>query len=101
MINITPHTAETKLKMSLARKGRPLPEGTKRSGKDNPFYGKHHSEESKQKLREAALGRKLSEETKLKMRGRVAWNKGRKNPEHSKCLRQKYKNGWAPRKKAA
>lgn len=35
----------------------------------NPFYGKKHSEETKQKLREANLGRKHSEKTKQKITG--------------------------------
>jgi group I intron endonuclease len=38
--------AETKRKISIAKKGKP-----------SPFKGKHHSDESKQKLREAALRR--------------------------------------------
>lgn len=37
-------------------------------GEGNPFYGKHHTEETKEKIRQAALGRKLSEETKQKIR---------------------------------
>lgn len=34
---------------------------------NNPFYGKHHSEESKQKISEKNKGRKWSEEQKRKM----------------------------------
>lgn len=34
---------------------------------DHPMYGKRHSEEAKQKMREKAIGRKASEETKRKM----------------------------------
>ena len=33
-----------------------LPGGGVKSGKDNPMYGKHHSEESKQKNRESHIG---------------------------------------------
>jgi hypothetical protein len=57
------------------------------SGKNNPFYGKHHTLESKEKNKIAHLGntiRKgchLSKETKLKMslskKGYVPWNKGK------------------------
>lgn len=36
-------------------------------GEKNPFYGKHHTEETKQKLREKSTGRKQTEETKQKM----------------------------------
>jgi len=38
-----------------------------RSGEDNPFYGKKHSEETKEKLRKLKLGTTLSEDTKRKM----------------------------------
>ena len=41
---------ESKKKMSEARKGKHL-------GKDNSFYGKHHSEESKKRMSEANKGR--------------------------------------------
>lgn len=37
-----------------------------RKEENNSFYGKHHTEETKQKLREINLGRKQSEETKAK-----------------------------------
>ena len=37
------------------------------TGQSNPFYGKKHSEESKQKMASVKLGRKLSDETKKKM----------------------------------
>ena len=39
----------------------------KRTGKDNPFYGKKHSEETKKKNAEAHKGKKFSEETKKKI----------------------------------
>lgn len=47
---------ETKKLMSL-----------KRSGELNPLYGKFHSEQTKELMRQKALGRKFSEETKLLM----------------------------------
>lgn len=56
------------------------------NGKDNHFYGKHHTEEAKQKNREAHLGTKMSEETKRKMseshRRNNVWQ-GRKHSETS------------------
>ena len=36
-------------------------------GKKHPFYGKHHSKESKEKNRKAHIGKVLSEETKQKI----------------------------------
>ena len=71
-------------------------------GENNPFYGKHHSNEARRKISEARTGKKfgpLSEETKKKIseaqkgkkhseerirknseshKGQVAWNKGKK-----------------------
>ena len=39
----------------------------KMSGPNNPNYGKHPSEETKQRMSESAVGRKASEETKRRM----------------------------------
>lgn len=67
------HTEETRKKMSKAKKGRPnglagIPKSAehrkkisenakKRVGDKNPFYGKKHSEETKEKIREINKGR--------------------------------------------
>lgn len=40
---------------------------SKRTGELNPLFGKFHSQETKELMREKALGRKYSEETKLLM----------------------------------
>ena len=53
-------------------------------GKENPFYGKHHTEVTKKILSKKALGRKHTEEAKRKMRGRL--------PSHGKHI--KYNNIW-------
>ena len=45
-----------------------------RYGESNPFYGKHHTEESKRKISESQKGKTDSEETKLKKK------KSHKNP---------------------
>jgi group I intron endonuclease len=47
-------------------KGMQLPQ---MSGKNHPMFGKHLSEETKQKISKSNKGRKMSKETKLKVRG--------------------------------
>jgi len=62
---------ETRKKISIKLKGR-------FKGKDNPFYGKHHSEESRRKISEANKGNK--------------YNNGRKfSEEHKQHLRDSWK----------
>ena len=50
------------------------------SGKNNPMYGKHLSEETKKKISVARMGQKASEETKIKL---SASRTGEKN---SRCV---------------
>ena len=46
-------------------------------GEDNPFYGKHHSEETKQKISQSKLGKKIhSNEFKVKQAERQKQRKG-------------------------
>lgn len=61
------------------------------SGKNNPFYGKHHTEETKQKIKEHMpnmshiwKGRHHTEESKQKMRGLRPSMTGDKNPNFGK-----------------
>lgn len=51
---------ETKRKISASRKG-------KCAGSSNGFYGKTHSEEVRNRIRQAHIGKKLSDNTKAKM----------------------------------
>lgn len=73
-------TEETKLKMSLVKKGKPSPNKGKKMSEEqkvkiseamkgdlNPFYNKNHTEETKKKMSESKKGHKLSEETKTKI----------------------------------
>lgn len=50
-------------------------------GENHSFFGKHHSEETKQKLREANLNKEVSEETRKKL---SLASSGEKNPNYGK-----------------
>lgn len=68
------------------------------SGENHYMYGKHHSEETKKKIRIANLGKHLTDETKQKISENNAW-KGKKRPEHSERMKGKNnpmyeKNPW-------
>lgn len=65
---------ETKRKMSEAHKGR-------YTGKENPMYGKHLSEEAKAKISKANKGRHHTEEVKKKM---SETRKGENHPLYGK-----------------
>ncbi len=54
------HTQKDKLRMKKLKEGMFL-------GENNPFYGKHHTTEQKEKWKKDRKGRKLSEEWKLKI----------------------------------
>lgn len=66
--------------------------GRKLFGEENPFYGKHHSEETKQILSAKNTGRKATDEER-KMRSEI--NKGVNNPfygkQHSDEIKRKIK----------
>lgn len=60
------------------------------TGENHPWFGKHHSEETKEKIRQASIGRVLTEETKIKL---SITNGGENNPfygkKHSEDTRKK------------
>jgi len=58
----TPEAIEANRKRNLGHKN-----NYDISGKNNPMYGKHHSKETKAKIRKKAIGRKVSEETRRKL----------------------------------
>lgn len=55
--------------------------GRKLFGKENPFYGKHHTDETKQIISEKNTGRKATDEER-KMRSQI--NRGSNNPFYGK-----------------
>ena len=77
-------------------------------GEKNPFYGKHHSAESKKKISESQKGKQAGEdnpmyrkhhtdEARRKMseakKGKTTWNKGKKlSAEHKKKIGEAHKN---------
>lgn len=69
---VYPRTREHRERLSQAHLNKPQPDMT---GENNPFYGKHHSEEAKAKIGQAnrfgyprRLGIRHTETTKMKMR---------------------------------
>ena len=96
---------ESKMKISKALIGHEVSDETKqkmsekaklRTSEENPFYGKHHSNETKTKISEANKGRKHSEESKKKMSD---IRKGRKSPmegkQHSEETKRKISKNHA------
>lgn len=83
-------------KRSLAMKG-------KLSGKNNPMYGKHHSDEFKQKRREYFIlhnpGKNKTEETKKRISASKKGKPGtRHTEEYKKLMSEKMKEIWKQRK---
>jgi group I intron endonuclease len=82
---------ETRLKMSLAK-----------SGKNNPFFKKHHSKESREKIalsnkgeNGSFYGKHHSEKTKKKIRlGSLGENNHNYGKHHSKETKEKMKQAW-------
>jgi hypothetical protein len=92
------HTEESKQKMSISI--RKALEGVSRSGENNPRYGKHLSNETKEKISNenkgkrvgkpsGMKGKKHSEETKEEMSKNRS---GEKNPNFGKKVSQQTKN---------
>lgn len=84
-----PHSAETRAKISAKAKTR------FQNIEYHPFYGRHHSEETKEKIRKSKIGqpgtfmgRHHNEETKAKLKqarlGKPSWNKGLLKSEETK-----------------
>lgn len=75
-------TEETKQKLSKANSGENNPMfGVHRFGSANPFYGKKHSAETKQKLSDHFKGKPISEETRQKISNAI---KGENHPMYGK-----------------
>ena len=97
---------ETRKKLSKAHKGKPKSEEQKKkqseamkgkhTGENNPMYGKHHTDEAKERMSKALSGEKhpmygkhLSEEQKKRM---SEAHKGEKNPNYGKHFSEEHKN---------
>lgn len=66
--NICPIAGSTRgVKKSQEERKQMSERASQRIGALNPFYGKEHSEETKEKIRKRKLNQKVSEETKLKL----------------------------------
>ena len=88
-------TDEIRQKISESNKGRIVSSETRKKmsdlrqgtckGEENPFFGKHHTEETKEKNRQAHVGKKLSEETRQKMKGRASSFLGKQHSEETKA----------------
>lgn len=81
------HTKETREKLSQIRTG-------KMTGADNPFYGKHHTDECKAKLSIASTAylRDLPEEIKRQWKNKIGEGVRRfqdNNPEYTKEIRRR------------
>lgn len=79
---------KTKRKISENKKGKKIinTENYRKFGNENNFYGKHHTDEAKEKMSNAKKGKKLSEEVKKKIS--IA-NKGKKlTKEHIEKIKK-------------
>ena len=86
------HSLETRAKNSEARKGQ-------HAGEKHPLYGIGHSQEAKEKIRQARQNTTHSDETKKKMSeshlGKTPWNKGRiLSEETRKKMSERAKDRW-------
>ena len=81
---------DAKKKISEANKGRLAGEknplyGVRRYGEDNPFYGRSHTEDTKEKIRNKRIGTHMAEETKQKISNAT---KGENNPRYGKIVEE-------------
>ena len=66
-------------------------------GKDNPFWGKHHTEESKNKMSKALKGKRHSPATEFK-KGHIPWHKKPFRKSHGYVyIFDKRRNGYIKR----
>ena len=68
-----------------------------KKGDKNPFYGKHHTEESRKKMSAALTGRTFSEEYRKNMSIRMT---GDKNPMHGRHFSEESKRKISASQKA-
>ena len=66
------------------------------TGEKHPFYGKHHTSESRKKISQAHKGKPLSEEARKKI---SQANKGEKHPNYGKHLSEEHRKNMSQAKK--
>jgi hypothetical protein len=88
----------TRKKLSKLHKGKVISEShrliisQRMSGENNPFYGKNHSEETRDKIREARKTQEISDVTKEKMRlARLGKFRDAKSEAHKSRISQSVK----------
>lgn len=94
------HSSESKIKMSLSKKGKYLGrKGLSRFGYDNPMYGKNHSEETKRKMSEIAKKRPYKKASADSVLKRIKANTGKLRSEETKRkMSEARKNYWLRKK---
>lgn len=65
-------------------------------GEKHPMFGRHPTDEMRQRIADKLRGRSLTEETKRKMRSRVPWNKGRVMSDEEKIRISEALKGSVP-----
>lgn len=95
---------ETKEKIKIARAKQIITEETKQkisqslSGENNHFFGKKHTDATKELNRQKHLGKVVSQETREKLRVKMIGNKNTLGRKHSEETKRKMRESHAKRK---
>ena len=90
--NICPVAGSTRgLKKSQEEREKMSKRASQRIGKSNPFYGKHHSDDAKEKIRQKKIGQVVSDETKRKISQRHTGEKFSEERKMGSTLSEEHK----------